>query len=55
MTENTEWKRICERFCKMNGYQLLFVNDADFGFYDTKNDRLVHWTYKELLGALGNG
>ena len=51
MTTNKEWELICKEYCKQKGYELLFVNEADFGYMD-KNGNLVHKHYTQLLGEL---
>ena len=46
-----DWKEICEAFCKKNNYDLVFVNDTDFG-YMTEDGQCVHLYIDELAELL---
>ena len=48
-----DWKEICEAFCKKNNYDLVFVNDTDFG-YMTEDGQCVHLYIDELAELLKN-
>ena len=48
MTTNKDWEMVCKEYCKQKGYELLFVNDADFGYIDNSNN-LVHKYSTQLL------
>ena len=48
-----EWKQVCRKFCKANGYDLVFVNDTSFGFMD-KDEHCHHVYVDELQDLLQN-
>ena len=49
-TNNQEWIEVCKEFCKQIGAELVFVNDADFGY--EKNDMFVHMSADGLKAYL---
>ena len=42
-----DWESICERYCNVHNYELLFVDNTSLGFQTDKGD-LVHLYVDEL-------
>ena len=52
-TTDLDWEEVCKTYCRKKGYEFLFANDSDFGYYDPKSDRMVHKYADELAAELG--
>jgi hypothetical protein len=51
-TDNYEWERLCKQYCDIKGYEFLFANDDNFGYYDPKTDSFTHKYVDELVSEL---